>query len=246
VPDERNVRPGPAGVATGRLGRVDLAAGEVRDDAAPFALGGVVVLVTLALVSRQAGWETLGHTIWWLWLVAAAPYGLLSVMLPLGISRLVAHARRRDVVIGLLALVWLFNMLGVGLLVASLVAHSGHEMTGGQLLLSGGTVWLTNVVVFGLTFWELDGGGPVARAIANGPATPDFRFPQHESPALAPPEWAPRLWDYVYVSFTNSIAFSPTDAMPFTRRAKALMAAESTLSMIAVLLVTARAVNVLN
>jgi uncharacterized membrane protein len=118
-------------------------------------------------------------------------------------------------------------------------------MTGRQLLFGGGALWFTDAVAFGLAFWELDCGGPVARALAPGPRRPDFQFPQDENPELAREGWAPRLWDYFYVSLTNSIAFSPTDAMPLTRHAKALMAAESLLSAITVLLIAARAVNIL-
>jgi hypothetical protein len=130
-------------------------------------------------------------------------------------------------------------------LVASLVAHSASHITGAQLLFSGGVVWLTNAVAFGLAFWELDCGGPVARVLATAPRRPDFQFPQDENPQLARQGWAPRLWDYFYVSLTNATAFSPTDSMPLTRPAKALMAAESTLSAVTVLLVAARAVNIL-
>ena len=96
-----------------------------------------------------------------------------------------------------------------------------------------------------LLYWELDSGGPVARALATGARKPDFQFPQDENPQLARPGWYPRLWDYFYVSLTNATAFSPTDAMPMTRTAKALMAAESMLSVVTVLLVAARAVNIL-
>jgi hypothetical protein len=132
------------------------------------------------------------------------------------------------------------------LLVVSLMAHSGVQITGRQLLFSGGAVWLTNVVAFGLAYWELDCGGPVARALATARRKPDFQFPQDENPELAREGWSPRLLDYFYVSLTNSIAFSPTDAMPLTRPAKTLMAAGSTLSAITVLLVAARAVNILS
>jgi uncharacterized membrane protein len=119
-------------------------------------------------------------------------------------------------------------------------------ITGRQLLLSGGVVLFADAVAFGLAFWELDCGGPVARALSTAPRKPDFQFPQDENPGLARDNWSPRLWDYLYVSLTNSIAFSPTDAMPLTRTAKQLMAAESTLSVVTVLLVAARAVNTLS
>jgi uncharacterized membrane protein len=235
----------PAVAAAPDSERLQAAAREARNDAAPFALVAAAILIALALASRHAHWETLGHSLWWMWLVVAVPYLCLSVTLLLGLKRLVRHDHRREIVIGLLALVWVFNVLGVVVLVASLISHSAVHITGTQLLSSGGAVWFTNSVAFGLAFWELDCGGPVARAFAAAPRKPDFQFPQDENPQLARDGWAPRLWDYFYVSLTNATAFSPTDAMPLTRAAKALMAAESTLSVVTVLLVAARAVNIL-
>jgi len=218
---------------------------DARDDAAPFALTSTAILMALALVSRYAQWDLLGHRLWWIWLVVAGPYLCLSATLLFGVGRLVRHDRRREIVIALLAFVWLFNVLGLVLVVVSLVAHSGLHITGRQLLIEGGAVWFTDAIAFGLAFWELDCGGPVARALATVTRKPDFQFPQDENPQLAEEGWAPRIWDYFYVSLTNSIAFSPTDAMPLTRRAKALMSAGSVLSAVTVLLVTARAVNIL-
>jgi hypothetical protein len=225
--------------------RLHAAVREARNDAAPFALAAAAMLIALAVVSKHADWQLLGNGLWWMWLAVAVPYVLLSATLLLGLSRLVRHDRRREIVIGLLGLVWICNVLGVIVLVVSLVAHSGVHITGRQLLFSGGVVWFTDAVAFGLAFWELDCGGPVARALATTPRRPDFQFPQDENVELAREDWAPRLWDYFYVALTNATAFSPTDAMPLTRPAKALMAAESTLSALTVLLVAARAVNIL-
>ena len=227
------------------LERLHAAAREARDDAAPFALVAATILIALALSSKHAHWQTLGHSLWWMWLIIAVPYVFLAATLLLGLKRLVRHDHRREIVIGLLSLVWVFNVLGVVVLVASLISHSAVGITGAQLLASGGAVWFTNAIAFGLAFWELDCGGPVARALASGPRKPDFQFPQDENPELARDGWAPRLWDYFYVALTNATAFSPTDAMPLTRTAKALMAAESLLSVVTVLLVAARAVNIL-
>ena len=229
----------------GHEDRLLAAAREARDDAAPFALAAAGILVALALVSRTANGELLGRQLWWVWLVVAVPYCALSALLLVGLGQLVRHERRREIVIALLALAWGFNVLGVLVLVASLVSQSAVHLTGRQLLFSGGAVWLTDAVAFGLAFWELDCGGPVARALAVARVKPDFQFPQDENPQLAQDGWYPRLWDYFYVSLTNSIAFSPTDAMPLTRRTKALMAAECTLSAVTTLLVAARAVNIL-
>jgi hypothetical protein len=225
--------------------RLHAAAREARDDAAPFALGAAGILIVLALVSLHANWELLGHRLWWIWLVVAAPYVLLSATLVFGFGRLVRHDRRREIVIGLLGVVWFFNVLGVLVLVVSLVSHTAVNITGRQLLMSGGVVWLANAIAFGLAYWELDSGGPVARALSEEPRKPDFQFPQDENPQLAREGWTPRLMDYFYVSLTNAMAFSPTDAMPLTRPAKTLMAAESTLSAVTILLVAARAVNIL-
>jgi uncharacterized membrane protein len=237
VPPPAAASPGPS--------RLHAAAREARDDAAPFTLVAAAILIALALSSKHAGWESLGRSLWWMWLVVAAPYVLLAATLFLGFNRLVRHDHRREIVIGLLTVVWVFNVLGVVVLVASLIAHSASRITGAQLLASGGVVWFTNTIAFGLAFWELDCGGPVARALSSEPRKPDFQFPQDENPQLARDGWAPRLWDYFYLSLTNATAFSPTDAMPLTRTAKALMAAESMLSLVTVLLVAARAVNIL-
>ena len=128
--------------------------------------------------------------------------------------------------------------------IASLVTEASSELSGGQLLLSGALLWLTNVIVFGLLYWSVDAGGPIRRA-QQGRGAPDFWFPQDDNDRLAKTQWYPRLEDYTYVALTNGIAFSPTDAMPLTRWAKTLMGLEALISVGAVLLVAARAVNVL-
>jgi hypothetical protein len=145
------------------------------------------------------------------------------------------------VALALLGLISLANALLLLAVIASLIR--GDEKSGAQLLLKALTVWGTNVITFGLWFWEFDRGGPVRR-LQPEPPLPDFQFPQMENPQLAEPGWRTELVDYLYVSFTNSIAFSPTDAMPLTRRAKLMMLAESSLSSVTVLLVAARAVNI--
>lgn len=122
-------------------------------------------------------------------------------------------------------------------------------MTGRELILSAGVIWLTNVIVFGLWYWELDRGGPSRRAAGRDDSTlvrfPDFQFPQMENPQLAPPHWHPRLLDYIYFSFSNGTAFSATDVMPLSQWAKSLMMVQAGSSLLLIVLVTARAVNVL-
>jgi hypothetical protein len=117
------------------------------------------------------------------------------------------------------------------------------------LLGSGGAVFLTNIIVYGIWYWETDLGGPFGRAGIDerDPKAhyPDFMFPQTDKPQLAPRDWEPRFLDYLYVSFTNVVAFSPTDTMPLTRRAKAMMALQSLVAVSTLALVIARAINVL-
>jgi uncharacterized membrane protein len=211
---------------------------------ATLAVGLVIGLqVTLALVSLGGGWKLIGLP-GWVWLIPAVPEAAL--LLPLAWSvprhRLEQMGKRRTVALALVGVITAANVLALGALIASLL--SAQEKSGGELLLKGATIWGTNVVTFGLLFWELDRGGPIRRGAPNPPPR-DFQFPQDENPALAEPSWHPRLVDYVYISFTNAIAFSPTDAMPLTRRVKMLMLAESAISAITVLLVAARAVNIL-
>ena len=117
---------------------------------------------------------------------------------------------------------------------------------GAQLLASAAVVLFTNVLTFSLVFWELDDGGPVARATAPRRArSPTSSSRRTRTRSSRRPDWAPALVDYVYVSVTNSIAFSPTDAMPLTHRAKLFMGLEAGLSALTVLVVAARAINIL-
>lgn len=218
---------------------------EARDEAAPFAVAAAGLLVALGLVSRHANWDLLGRGVWWLWPVIAAPYVCLTCALVLSVARGADARSHRRLVLAALTAVWLSNVTGVLVLVGSLVASSSDGITGRELLMSGGIVWLVNTIAFALAYWELDCGGPIARLIAGQRRTPDFQFPQDENPGLAPVGWTPRLADYAYLALTNSVAFSPTDAMPLSRSAKSLMAAQSILSSITVLLIAARAVNIL-
>jgi hypothetical protein len=105
-------------------------------------------------------------------------------------------------------------------------------------------LWVTNVLLFGLWYWELDRGGPLAR-MATPDAMPDFLFPQMTEPRHSPAGWMPGLIDYLYLSFTNATAFSPTDTMPLSSIAKVLMTAQSLASLLTIGLIVARAVNIL-
>jgi uncharacterized membrane protein len=153
------------------------------------------------------------------------------------------HPRRRQVSLLMIALVSAVNVFSLALEVHYLL-HGGHE-SGHRLILAGSELWVTNVLLFGLWYWQLDRGGPMARRI--GPdGRPDFLFPQMATPELHDDEWRPGLIDYLYVSFTNATAFSPTDAMPLTESAKVLMSLQALVALVTVGLVVARAVNILS
>ena len=120
---------------------------------------------------------------------------------------------------------------------------TGHGGKAVPLLINGGTIWLTNVIVFALWYWEFDRGGPAARANARV-KHPDFLFTQMTTPELVRRDWEPGFIDYLYLSFTNATAFSPTDTLPLSRWAKLAMMFQSAISLVTVALVVARAVNI--
>ncbi len=216
---------------------------ESRWEAAPAVVLVIGLQLLLAIVSAEKGWKLWGLP-WWTWLMPVGPEAVL--LLPLAWHRSRRHleqiGHRRTVALVLFAIVSAANAIGLVALIGSLT--TGQEKSGGELLLKALAIWATNVIVFGLWFWGLDRGGPVRRVEPN-PPPPDFQFPQSENPQLAEPDWHPHLIDYVYIAFTNAIAFSPTDAMPLTRRMKLLMLIESAVSAVTVLLAAARAVNIL-
>ncbi len=112
-----------------------------------------------------------------------------------------------------------------------------------DLLLVGLVLWLVNMTNFSILYWELDSGGPAARA-DGFEGYPDFLFMQQQQRGWAADDWKPRFADYVYVSLTCAIAFSPTDTMPLSRPAKLAMGAESVLSFAILAVLVARAVNI--
>jgi hypothetical protein len=228
-------------VSTSTLHEIEV---ESRWEAAPTILLVIAIQVSIAIVSLHQGW-TLWRLPWWSWLVLAIPEAILVVPLAAawpGFSFDLMFGRRRTISLALIAVIGIGNGIGLILLLTALL--TGRETNGTELLFKAAAVWSTNVIAFGLAYWEIDCGGPVRRRMP-GPPSPDFQYPQMENPGLAEPHWTPHLVDYVYVSFTNSIAFSPTDAMPLTRRAKLLMLLESAASVVTLLLVAARAVNIL-
>jgi uncharacterized membrane protein len=138
--------------------------------------------------------------------------------------------------------VTLANAVSLALLVDRLV--SGRAAAGRDLILAGAGLWLTNVLLFAVWYWQLDRGGPEERFL-DPRALADFQFPQMDDPQLAPRGWRPGFVDYLYTSLTNATAFSPTDTMPLTHTAKLLMGIQSITAFLTLALVVAHAVNIL-
>jgi hypothetical protein len=218
---------------------------EGRGEAAPVAAIAFLAFVVLAAASWAQGWELIGLP-WWIWLLVALPLLLLTVDVSMS-YRGAGLVRSRQAALALLGLLALGNAAALAILVAGLVTARASDLGGGELLLTGFAIWTANVVVFGLSFWEVEAGGPVARSRARTRIAADFQFPQDQDDRPRPGDtvWRPQVWDYLYVSLTNSIAFSPTDTLPLSLRAKGMMGLESAVSAVTVLLVAARAVNVL-
>ena len=174
------------------------------------------------------------------------PIVSLLGVLPLTIADALgrSHPMLRVLALTLLGVIAAANGTSLVLLVRELLATHTH-MSGRELLAGALTVWLSDVVVFALVYWEVDRGGPRRREVDGGD-TPDFLFPQMTDAKELMPGWQPAFSDYLYCSSTNATAFSPTDTMPLTGTAKLLMSSQSLSSFVLVVLVTARAVNILH
>ena len=182
--------------------------------------------------------------------LVVGPQWLLPVLVALPLGPLSARRHRhpdesswiRHVTIGLVALVTVANVTSMVLLVHHLL--NSQVSQGRRLIYSAVAVWLTNVILYGLWFWEVDRGGPHRRA-SGDKLLPDLQFPQMENPDLAPKNWRPAFTDYLYTSFANGTSFAPADAMPLTLRMKVLFTTESIVSLVTIAVVAARAVNIL-
>ena len=178
------------------------------------------------------------------WLVPGLEVVLLIILTVINPVRLQRSTRfGRVASIAVVAAITVDNAISAAALDYSIITgHSGQDALG--LLASGAAIYATNVIAFGIWYWELDRGGPFNRAGGVQPY-PDFLFPQMSDPHLAAPDWEPYFFDYLYVSLTNVAAFSPTDTLPLRRWAKALMGFQSVIALSTTVLVIARAVNVL-
>jgi uncharacterized membrane protein len=198
----------------------------------------VVVAIVLQIVLPNRVTEGLGPR----WLIPALEGVLLLALLvanPGHIDRESSLLRGMSLI--LIALITLANVVALGELVNALLEHT--TAGGRSLVFASVPIWLTNVIAFGLWYWELDRGGVAAR-LRQDHRRPDFLFPQMSNPGSAP-DWTPDFLDYLYTSFTNATAFSPTDTMPLTAWSKLLMMVQSLASLLTVALVVSRAVNIL-
>ena len=177
-----------------------------------------------------------------MWLVPAIEAVLLLLLL-LGATGQLARRTPwvRRVAVTFVVLLVLAALWSTALLVYDLVKGIGVTTSPTKLLATGAVVWLGNNLAFAMLYWLLDSGGPVARSV--DPTPVDFAFTQHMSPELAPPGWRPVFLDYLHLGFTNATAFSPTDVMPLTHRAKYTMVVQATVALALFGLIVARAVN---
>jgi len=199
----------------------------------------VLVAIVLQVITPHTG----RLVFWWVFPVLEVA-ALIAVIVrdPGRIDRRTRAARRTTLV--LIALLTVGTLGSLVVLALDVVDTSYSNVGATALLGRGAALWVTNVVVFSLWFWELDRGGAAERAAASK-IPPSFGFPEEAMPELVPEGWMPRYPDYLFLSFTNATAFSPTDTLPVRIWAKMTMMVESVISLITAILVIARAINVL-
>jgi hypothetical protein len=200
----------------------------------------VFIVMTIVLRLTVPRRESIGPH----WVVPAFEMVLLVVLLAAHPHSDAERVRLRRLSITLIVLLVASALVSTVILTAELLKGSPVVQSADSLLASGTLVWTGNALVFGLLYWELDGGGPRAR-FRREREYPDFAFPQHMNPDLAPPGWRPRYVDYFTLGITTSMAFSPTDAMPMAPWTKLMMTLQSVISLTVLGLVIARAINVL-
>jgi len=210
----------------------------------------ILVIIALQVVLNEQ--VTAGPT----WLLPALEVALLvplSVVRTAHVQRnnppnmrrqgwLPSHGVARVCSFGLIALLNFANLDSLLLLIQSLL--HGSKATGRLLLINALNIWFTNIIVYALWYWELDRGGPVKRQIGEERA-PDLLFPQMNLLTGSAP-WRPAFLDYLFVSFTNATAFSPTDTLPLTQSVKVLMMVQSATSLLTIAIVASRAINILS
>lgn len=203
------------------------------------ALLAVVAAIGLQLVLPDRVIQGLGYRA----LIPGLEGVLIIVILVTNPGRITrGESRLRAVGVTLIALISVANVVSLAELIHALLYVP--KTSGRPLVYASVPIWITNIIVFGLWYWELDRGGPAARSTPSH-QQPDFLFPQMSSPGCSP-GWTPHFIDYLYTSFTNATAFSPTDTMPLTAWAKLLMSMQALASPVTVAIVVSRAVNILS
>ncbi len=200
----------------------------------------VAVLVAIALQLKVPDKLTLSST----YLLPGIELVMLATLVVFNPRRIERLSRPLRIIrLALIGTAGLSNAYSAVALIREIV--SGHgTVDASELLSTGAAVYLTNIIVFGLWYWDLDRGGPAARAHGLK-EYPDFLFPQMTQTGVSDPEWEPRVTDYLYVSFTNAAAFSPTDTLPLSRWAKLTMMVQSVVALATVSMILARAINIL-
>ena len=224
------------GTATGGNGTGTAGVGEPRW---PMALAVVVAGLLRATLPAQLR----SRDARWLFLVIVL---VLLVALVVGDPGRIDRDKRwlRRLTAGLVGIITLANADAAVRLVTSIIDGDAFTNDAKVLLASGGAIWLTNVIAFGLWYWTLDRGGPAARALGTG-GPPALVFPEMKNEEHVGPGWTPRFVDYFHFSFATATAFSPTDVSAIRPWMKLLLMAEEAVSLIVALLVVARAVNIL-
>jgi hypothetical protein len=211
----------------------------IRDEPRwPPALAILAVLLLLAVLPHHV------HVlqVWVSWVAA------IAVLVPMAGIALTSEnarwARIERVMIILAAVAYVANTIVEVADMIGIITFHPPEARSVSLLSSSVAIWVSNVLVFSLLYWQIDRGGPSARASGSS-APPDWVFPQPATPGDVPPDWRPFFLDYLFLGYNTATAFSPTDALPLTRRAKMLMMIESTISLLTIVIVASRAVGVL-
>jgi len=180
-----------------------------------------------------------------IWATYAIGAAVLVPIVAVGLTAARARWRRVErmvtlffVVVALVTLANLANLIGA-------MMRRPADISGMQLFASSIAVWVTNVLMFSLLYWQMDRSTPEAR-VNNADTKPDWLFPQEGAPAEdVPPGWRPTFVDYLFLGYSTATAFSTTDVMPLTSRAKMLMMLESMISLATIVVVAARAINIL-
>jgi hypothetical protein len=211
----------------------------IRDEPRwPPALAILVVLYLLAVLPHHV-------RVMPVWVFHVAALAILGAMAAVTLTP--AHTlwlRIERLLIMLLAVAYIANTIVELADMIGVITLHPSKSNAFALLSSSVAIWVANVLTFSMVYWQIDRGGPYARA-SQVRVTPEWLFPQAATPEDVPPDWRPLFLDYLFLGYTTATAFSPTDVLPLTRRAKMLMMLESTISLLTLVVVVSRAINVL-